>query len=130
RVAVLHARFEIVGLDVAAGDELRRKRARKQEAIGAVGVSRAHVPEAVEHGQSREDAIGGDDVVDDCVESRHDHVSSNVGSYAITICARSTLRYHALVAVLAQGISMLDRFATRAPLALLVFACVAWFLAA
>ena len=34
RVAVLHVRLEVEGLDVVARDELRRERARKQEAVG------------------------------------------------------------------------------------------------
>src|SRR6188768_735020 len=90
----------------------------------------ADVTESIQHPEPREDAIGGDDVVEDGVEGRHDRLSWISTTDAITICVRIALRYHAGCPPPCPGILMFDSIARRAPLALFVFSCIALFVPA
>src|SRR5262249_15165696 len=76
---VLHGRSEVVGLDVVARDKLRCQRARQEIAVGASRMARAHVAEAVEHAQAREDAIGGDEIVEEGIQSGHGYDGGRAG---------------------------------------------------
>ena len=44
----------------------------EEEAVRAIRVTHADVAEAVEHAQSREDAVGGDEIVEEGVEGGHE----------------------------------------------------------
>ena len=60
-----HVPVQIVLEDVARRDHLRRLRTGEQEAVGMLRVACAHVAVAVENALIGEDAVGGDQVIDD-----------------------------------------------------------------
>src|SRR5690242_8034144 len=70
-IALLYVRGEVVGLDVSARDELRRERTRQEVAVGAVRMANADVAEAIEDPEPGKDAVGGDEIVEQGVESGH-----------------------------------------------------------
>src|SRR5215510_9373610 len=57
--------------DVVLLDALGRTRSRQQEALGIVGMARAHMPERVHDTLMREDAVGGDDLFEQGIEAGH-----------------------------------------------------------
>src|SRR6266542_4317486 len=71
RIVVLRGRREVERHDVVVRDELRRKRTRQQVAVRLLGMARAYVAEAVENAEAGEDAVGRDEVLDECGEGGH-----------------------------------------------------------
>ena len=61
---VARAAREIDFDEVGTRHQPRRAHARDDEAVGAIGMARAHVAESVEHALRGEDAAGEDEVVE------------------------------------------------------------------